>query len=118
MAADNDLEWELVTGESEHLIATPEQHADLYWALSGGGGGTYGVVLSMKVKVHPEGPSTGPVLTFTAPNVGNETYWEAVEISYKHLPTIVKGTSNSIQFTFGTTTSPLCLLFSISRTPR
>ena len=100
MAADNVLEWELVTGEGEHFIATPEQHADLYWALSGGGGGTYGVVLSMKVKVHPEGPVTGPVLTFTAPNVGNETYWKAVEIFYKHLPTIVKGTSNSIQFTF------------------
>ena len=100
MAADNVLEWELITGEGEHVIATPEQHEDLYWALSGGGGGTYGVVLSVKVRVHPEGPVTGPVLTFTAPNVGNETYWAAVQSFYKHLPTMVKGTSNSIQFTF------------------
>ncbi|KKY39953.1 putative fad-dependent isoamyl alcohol [Diaporthe ampelina] len=37
MAADAVLEWEAVTAEGKHLIATPRQDSDLYWALSGGG---------------------------------------------------------------------------------
>ena len=99
MAADNVLEWELVTGEGQHVVATPEKNADLYWALSGGGGGTYGVVLSVKVRLYSEGSVTSPVLSFGAPNVGNETYWKAITAYYKHLPSIVKGTSNTVQST-------------------
>lgn len=99
MGADNVLEWEVVTGTGKHLNATPQQNSDLYWALSGGGGGTYGVVLSMTTKIHPDGPVAGPVLTFASPNVGNETYWKAMGVLYKHLPKIVKGTNNSVQFT-------------------
>ena len=100
MATDNVLEWEVVTGEGEHLIATPQQNTDLYWALSGGGGGTYGVVLSMTTRIHRDGPVTGPVLSFSTPNVGNATYWKAVGVFLKHLPTMVKGTTNSVQFSF------------------
>ena len=75
LAADNVLEWEVVTGEGKHLTANPQQNSELYWALSGGGGGTYGVVLSMTTTLHPEGPVAGPSLSFASPNVGNETYW-------------------------------------------
>lgn len=39
MAADQVLEWEVVTPMGEHLFATPQQNIDLYWALSGGGDG-------------------------------------------------------------------------------
>lgn len=38
LAADQTLEWELVTGTGEYLIANRHQNTDLYWALSGGGG--------------------------------------------------------------------------------
>lgn len=41
LGADNVLEWEVVTAEGIHLVATPTKNSDLYWALSGGGGGTY-----------------------------------------------------------------------------
>ncbi|RYP39365.1 hypothetical protein DL768_010721 [Monosporascus sp. mg162] len=98
LAADNVLEWEVVTGEGKHVVATPEKNADIYWALSGGGGGTYGVVLSMTAKVHPDGPVTGPILAFHSPAVGNETFWKAIGIFYKHLPDILRGTNNSAQF--------------------
>ena len=98
LGADNVLEWELVTGDGEHLTATPEQNSDLYWALSGGGGGTYGVVLSMTYKIYPEGPVQGPLLTFGSPTIGNEIYWKGVGVFFKFLNTIVKGTNNSIQF--------------------
>lgn len=55
MAADQALEWEIVTADGIHLIATPTQNSDLYWALSGGGAGTYAIVLSLTSKVYSEG---------------------------------------------------------------
>lgn len=42
MGADQALEWEVVTPNGDHLIASPTQNTDLYFALSGGGGSTYG----------------------------------------------------------------------------
>ncbi|TEY32894.1 hypothetical protein BOTCAL_0709g00030 [Botryotinia calthae] len=37
LAADQVLEWEVITGMGELLTATPGQNSDLYWALAGGG---------------------------------------------------------------------------------
>lgn len=54
LAADQVLEWEVVTAAGRHLIASPTQNRDLFWALNGGGGGTFGVVISATVKTHPE----------------------------------------------------------------
>ncbi|KAF5873341.1 putative fad binding domain protein [Botrytis fragariae] len=48
LAADQVLEWEVVTGNGDFLIASPTENKDLYWALSGGGGGSYGVVLYIR----------------------------------------------------------------------
>ncbi|KAJ2978981.1 hypothetical protein NUW58_g7323 [Xylaria curta] len=33
LAADNTLEFEVVTADGRHLVASPTQHSDLYWAL-------------------------------------------------------------------------------------
>ena len=52
LGADQVLEWEVVTATGQLLTASPTQNAELYWALCGGGGGTYGVVISMTVKLH------------------------------------------------------------------
>jgi len=56
-AAGNVLEIEVVTASGEILVANAEQHADLFWALRGGGGGTFGVVSKLTMRTHPM-PST------------------------------------------------------------
>ncbi|ROV86732.1 hypothetical protein VMCG_10909 [Cytospora schulzeri] len=91
LAADSVLEWEVVTAQGQHLVASPEQNADLYWALSGGGGGTYGVVLSMTVRLYPDGPVAGGSLSFNLTDSGNnETlFWHGVELWHRHLPSLV-----------------------------
>lgn len=86
LAADQVLEWEVVTPTGQVLIATPDQNADLYWALSGGGGGTYGVVLSMTVKLHPDMPTGGARLSFTNPT---EKFWHVLQVFLMNLPAIV-----------------------------
>lgn len=95
MAADQVLEWEVVTTTGEHLVATPEQNSDVYWALCGGGGGTFGVVLSMTAKIYPDGPVAGASLVF--PNTDNATYWEAISKWFHRAPTLV-GENNTIIF--------------------
>ena len=78
LGADQVLEWEVVTAQGQHLIATPKQNSDLYWALCGGGGGTYGVVISLVIRTHPSEVIGGASLGFTSAGVSNETYWDAV----------------------------------------
>ena len=47
------LEFEVVTPMGDHLFANACQNTDLFFALRGGGGGTFGVVLSITTKVLP-----------------------------------------------------------------
>ena len=89
MAADQALEWEVVTAIGEHLVATPSQNADLYWALSGGGGGTYGVVSSLTVKAHPDLNTSAGNLTFTSSGISQDRFWSVVETFQESLPSIV-----------------------------
>lgn len=75
MAADQVLEWEVVTADGKHLSATPKENPDLYWAFSGGGPGTFAIVLSMTVRLYPESPVGSAALSFnsTASSVMNLT---------------------------------------------
>ncbi|KAJ0417855.1 hypothetical protein BJY00DRAFT_315457 [Aspergillus carlsbadensis] len=84
LAADNTLEFEVVTTDGRHLIASPTENQDLFWALNGGGGGTYAVVLSQTTKAHADGIVAGASLSFSAGMINstdlNETaYWSAIE---------------------------------------
>jgi hypothetical protein len=52
-AAGNVLEIEVVTADGEILVTSAYQHPDLFWALRGGGAGTFGVVSAMTFRTHP-----------------------------------------------------------------
>lgn len=78
MAADSVLEWEVVTPQGKHVTARADgEYSDLYWAMTGGGGGTWGVALSMTVKAYPEGRIGGADFSFSADGVPPDTYWAA-----------------------------------------
>lgn len=96
LAADQVLEWELVTPSGDYLIATPEKNEDLYWALAGGGGGTYGIVLSATVRAYPDGPVAGGSLVVN--NTNDTAFWEAVGIWYHQTPSFVQDSPNNVQF--------------------
>ncbi|KAM6509581.1 hypothetical protein FALCPG4_017233 [Fusarium falciforme] len=51
--ADNILEAELVIPSGEVLTVNECQNQDLFWAIRGGGGGTFGVITKMTVKAYP-----------------------------------------------------------------
>ena len=76
-------------GSGHQLRANREENSDLYWALSGGGGGTYGVVTSLTAKVHLDIPVSGANLTFTNEGISQDTFYKAIEIWHSSLPNIV-----------------------------
>jgi FAD/FMN-containing dehydrogenase len=51
-AAANLLEAEVVTADGQIRIANASNNPDLFWALKGGGGGTYGVISKVTVRTH------------------------------------------------------------------
>ncbi|KAI1261707.1 FAD-binding domain-containing protein [Xylariaceae sp. FL1019] len=53
MAADQVLEIELVTPTGEILTVNECQNTDLFWAMRGGGGSTFGVMTSVTMATHP-----------------------------------------------------------------
>ena len=62
MAVDNLRAVELVTAGGEVLRVSADTHADLFWAVRGGGG-NFGVVASLEFDLHDVGPMvTGDVL--------------------------------------------------------
>jgi FAD/FMN-containing dehydrogenase len=52
-AAGNMLEAEVVLASGEIVVANETQQPDLFWALRGGGGGTFGVVTRLTMRTHP-----------------------------------------------------------------
>ena len=53
---DNVLQYEVVTADGERKIVDACSEPDLYWALRGGGGGSFGVVTSLYYRAFPKTP--------------------------------------------------------------
>ncbi|KAM3496901.1 hypothetical protein MY10362_009729 [Beauveria mimosiformis] len=51
--ADNILEAEIVTPGGDVITANVYQNKDIFWAIRGGGGGTFGVIVSLTIKAYP-----------------------------------------------------------------
>lgn len=98
LGADQTLEWEVITADGKLLTASPTENSDLYWALSGGGGGTYGIVLSLTSKAHKDGAVSGARLSFTSAGISQDTFWNAIGTWHASLPAIVDKGAMSIHY--------------------
>jgi hypothetical protein len=56
LGVDNILQVTVVTPDGQHLTVNPFRNTDLFWALRGGGGPSFGVVTSLTYRVHDNLP--------------------------------------------------------------
>lgn len=98
MAADQTLEFEVITTNGEFVRASPSENEDLFWALSGGvsfpcvpwscmlmlpeqGGGTYGIVWSVTIKIYTDMPVTTVSVLYEPPSSDKsalDTHWKSI----------------------------------------
>ncbi|KAI1338181.1 FAD binding domain-containing protein [Xylariaceae sp. FL0016] len=89
MGADQALEFEVVTGKGEILTANADENADLFWALRGGGGGTYGVVTSMTAKAYSDTYFSVAYLTVIKNGTNEDALYGSLGTFLQSLPSLV-----------------------------
>lgn len=90
LAVDQILQWEVVLPSGELVLATADstEYADLFWALCGGGGATYGAVLSLTVKAHPPMIMSTGTMIMESSNTSSEAFWQAIDSFTQQVPVI------------------------------
>ncbi|KAL1899311.1 hypothetical protein Cpir12675_001504 [Ceratocystis pirilliformis] len=81
MAADHVLSVQMVTANGRFVTASETVNPDLFWAVCGGGGSTYGVVTSVTVKAQPKLEVSTMRLTIgpsSDTGIPKEKLWEGV----------------------------------------
>ena len=86
MAADNALEFTVVSAKGEVFVANDFQNSDLFWALRGGGGGSWGVASSVTIRTFPDPPTAVQSLVISAAN--DTAFWGFVEEFHAKLPLV------------------------------
>jgi hypothetical protein len=87
MGADNILEAVVVTPNGELLTANACQNEDMFWAIRGGGGGTFGVILSITIKAYPQPVVDVHGLSIVANNgTSSKSWWKLIAQVHALLP--------------------------------
>ncbi|KAK5995366.1 FAD-linked oxidoreductase ZEB1 [Cladobotryum mycophilum] len=89
LAADNALSYDIVTPQGKLITASRTQNSDLYWALSGGGGGNYGVVVSVVVQAHPDATVGGASFTIDISQNDQEKLYAVIDAFHAALPKMI-----------------------------
>ncbi|KNG81813.1 FAD binding domain protein [Aspergillus nomiae NRRL 13137] len=66
LAIDRVIQFKVVTPDGQYRIANECQNQDLFWALRGGGGGTFGVVIESTHRVEPQLSFVAAIIKFTS----------------------------------------------------
>ncbi|KAG7094808.1 hypothetical protein E1B28_005621 [Marasmius oreades] len=86
LAADQTLEFEVITTQGKFIHASPTENQDLYWALSGSGGGAHGIVWSVTVKAYEDLPVSLGSISFTSEGITQETFFQAIDTFHANTP--------------------------------
>lgn len=75
MGSDNVLEATVVLMNGTVVTTNPCSHPELFYAIRGGGGGTYGIVTSVVMKAYPTPKTTTWSLVVMLQDPGKENEW-------------------------------------------
>lgn len=86
MAADQVLSMEIVLPDGTFVSADESNNSDLFFALRGGGGGTWGVVTSMVVRAYETETITALTYSFGS-GLDEETFWSGIDAFWGYFNT-------------------------------
>ncbi len=86
MGADQILSIQVVTADGQFITASPTANTDLFWAMRGGGGSSFGVVTSMIVKAFEDVEATVGTLEWSVKenNISVDTFWKGVSSYFSY----------------------------------
>ncbi|KAH3009360.1 hypothetical protein KXV73_007410 [Aspergillus fumigatus] len=87
MSTDNVLEYIVVAATGHLVIANNYRNTDLFWALRGGGGGTFGVVVAVTLRTFDEVPVVFGNLNVSTV-AGDPNFWQVMTDFHAALPAI------------------------------
>jgi len=107
LGADNLLEATIVTPGGKVLLANPCNNLDIFFAIRGGGGGTFGVVLEAVVKAYPTPKSTRHI--FRVGSLGQNSsaeFWQLIGFVHTHMADLKAGGMQGFYSIVGPPTYP------------
>lgn len=112
MGADNLLEATIVTASGDVLITNPCKNSDLFFAIRGGGGGTYGVVTEVVVGAYPTPKTALHIfrLSTLSPTVTTD-YWDLMGFIHAEFPRLKAGGMQGYYSMVGPPTYPVYAMY-------
>ncbi|KAJ6103987.1 FAD-binding type 2 [Penicillium sp. IBT 18751x] len=89
LGVDNVVEIGIVTAQGIYVTANQYQNQDLFWAVRGGGGGTFGVIVNVTFRTYPDSPVRVSKLNVISPNGLSSAFWDAVTDLLHAIPVLV-----------------------------
>eukprot|EP00463_Aulacantha_scolymantha_P004355 TRINITY_DN5461_c0_g1_i1.p1 TRINITY_DN5461_c0_g1~~TRINITY_DN5461_c0_g1_i1.p1 ORF type:complete len:147 (+),score=19.02 TRINITY_DN5461_c0_g1_i1:309-749(+) len=80
MGIDQVVEFEVITAEGKKVTASKCENDDLFWALRGGGGGSFGVTTSVHYKLYPVKPFC--LVYFHVADYGTTLKWISLLVDF------------------------------------
>ncbi|KAF7719017.1 FAD binding, berberine domain-containing protein [Penicillium ucsense] len=99
LASDNALEFEVVVADGSLVTANAYQNRDLFWALRGGGGGTFGVVTRVTIRTFEDVPVVAYNFNMTTAG-GDPRFWDVFTEWHSALPSINDGGGSGYYYGF------------------
>jgi FAD binding domain len=88
LGADQILEAKVVTADGRLVVANSVSNPDLFWAIRGGGGGTFGVVVEGTIKAYPDVPLTAFTWFLNSTSGTPKSMDEPMQYLFKILPSL------------------------------
>ncbi|KAF9525608.1 FAD/FMN-containing isoamyl alcohol oxidase-like protein MreA [Crepidotus variabilis] len=85
MMSDQVLSLEVVTADGKFLHVDMNENEDLWYAMRGGGGSTYGVLISAIIKAHSPISSASASINFSMPKLSENAFWEGIRVYHAHI---------------------------------
>ncbi|KAI1427068.1 hypothetical protein F5Y12DRAFT_792791 [Xylaria sp. FL1777] len=90
LGADNVLELKVVTPMGDIVTANECQNEDLFWAMRGGGGSTFGVMTSVKIATRPTPKLVAGIIGILSPDLEAPWVWDMVGYIASRLPYLME----------------------------